>query len=77
MAHRKRRISGPGAADFIAAPGGADIPGVSPSKGDTELAEESPLTDAHNLEPDVANDVPEAQHHQERGTPRGRDESES
>lgn len=77
MANRKRRISGPGAADFIAAPGGEDIPGVSPSKGETELAEESPLTDAHNLEPDVADDTHDLSHHRERGTPRGRDESQS
>ena len=74
MANRKRRISGPGAADFIAAPGGEDIPGVSPSKGESNLIEESPLTDAHNLEPDVQDDAHDIPHHMERGTPRGRDE---
>ncbi len=76
MANRKLRISGPGAADFIVAPGGEDIPGVSPSKGETELAEESPLTDAHNLEPNLADDRHEMPHHSERGVPRGRNEQD-
>ena len=74
MGSRKRRISGPGAADFIAAPGGEDIPGVSASKGETEVDKDAPLTDARNLEPDLADDIDAVPHHRERGTPRGRSE---
>jgi hypothetical protein len=74
MANQKRRISGPGAADFIAAPGGEDIPGgVNSSTGSSEVQAETPLTDARNLEPDLsddAGDVPDTEH----GAPRGRDE---
>jgi hypothetical protein len=73
MATQKRRISGPGASDFLSAPGGEDIPGASPSKGETDLATDSPLTDAHNLEPDLADDADAVPRHKERGTPRGRD----
>jgi len=74
MVNRKRRISGPGAADFLAAPGGEDIPGVSPSKGDTEVKSDTPLTDPRNLEPDLGDDTDAVPHNKERGTPRGRDE---
>jgi len=74
MANQKRRISGPGAADFLAAPGGEDIPGVSASKGDTDVRDDAPLTDARNLEPDLAIDTDAVPHNRERGTPRGRDE---
>lgn len=31
--HKRREISGPGAADFLAAPGGVDMPESDPSKG--------------------------------------------
>jgi hypothetical protein len=75
MANRKRRISGPGAADFLTAPGGEDLPGVSPSKGDREIAGEAPLTDARNLEPDLTDDGDAVPHNKERGVPRGRNES--
>ena len=75
MANKKRRISGPGAADFLTAPGGEDIPGVSPSN-ESELAEKSPLTDPRNLEPDLEDDVDQIPHHLERGVPRGRDETD-
>ena len=74
MANEKRRISGPGAADFLTAPGGEDLPGVSPSKGETEVQGEAPLTDSRNLEPDLADDTDAVPHHKERGVPRGRDE---
>jgi len=76
MEKRKRRISGPGAGDFLAAPGGEDIPGFSPSKGDRDLGLDAPLTDAANLEPDLADsDSTDATpRHRERGVPRGRDE---
>ena len=69
---RKKRISGPGAADFIAAQGGADHPGVDPDKGATEVAREAPLTDAKNLEPDLAIDTDAVARNKQRGTPRGR-----
>ena len=74
MSQQKRRISGPGAADFLAAQGGEDIPGVSPSKGETEVDKEAPLTDARNLEPDLGIDRDAVPHNRERGVPRGRDE---
>jgi hypothetical protein len=75
MAEQKRRISGPGAGDFLGTPGGADIPGASPSKGTTELENDAPLTDSRNLEPDLAGDDTDAvPHNKERGVPRGRDE---
>ena len=77
MANRKRRISGPGAADFLTAPGGEDLPGVSPSKGETETAGDAPLTDPRNLEPDLTDDRDAAPRNKERGVPRGRDEQES
>ena len=76
MAAKKRRISGPGAADFLSAPGGEDLPGISPSKGETEMAGDAPLTDPRNLEPDLGNDRDAVPHHRERGTPRGRDETD-
>jgi len=74
MEKRKRRISGPGAGDFLAAHGGEDIPGMSPSKGATEVSTEAPLTDARNLEPDLADTADATPNHRERGVPRGRDE---
>ena len=74
MANQKRRISGPGAADFLTAPGGEDIPGASPSKGATEVHSEAPATDPRNLEPDLGTDTDAVPRNKERGTPRGRDE---
>ena len=74
MDSRKRKISGPGAADFLAAQGGEDIPGASGSKGATEVDKDAPLTDAKNLEPDLAIDTNTGTSHKERGVPRGRDE---
>ena len=71
---QKKRISGPGAADFLAAQGGADHPGIYPDKGETEVVTEAPLTDARNLEPDLGTDTDAVPHNKERGTPRGRDE---
>jgi hypothetical protein len=73
---QKRKISGPGAADFLAAQGGEDIPGVSADKGETDVAKETPIVDPKNLEPDLQVDeetdaVPPTREH---GTPRGRNE---
>jgi hypothetical protein len=48
---RKLTISGPGAADFLASPGGEDLPGTSTSKGTAQTRGESLLDDARNLEP--------------------------
>jgi len=51
-AERKFTISGPGAADFLAATGGEDLPGTSPSKGMGQTRDEgSTLTDPRNLVP--------------------------
>ena len=47
---RKLTISGPGAADFLAAPGGEDLPGTSTSKGMAQTRDDS-LLEARNLEP--------------------------
>jgi len=74
MEKQKRRISGPGAADFRHAPGGEDSPGASPSKGATEVHKEAPATDPRNLEPDLGTDTDAVPQHKERGVPRGRDE---
>ena len=51
MADRKFTISGPGAADFIAAIGGADHPGTSAEKGMGQTRDDSPFTDPKNLTP--------------------------
>jgi hypothetical protein len=51
-ANRKFTISGPGAADFLASPGGEDLPGTSTSKGTSQTRDEESLTnDARNFEP--------------------------
>ena len=56
MADHKHRISGPGASDFLAAPGGVDFPEVTPEKGTGILRDETHFTDARNLEPALAPD---------------------
>jgi hypothetical protein len=50
-ANRKFTISGPGAADFLASPGGEDLPGTSTSKGTSQTRDESLTSDARNFEP--------------------------
>ena len=50
---KKFKISGPGAADFLTAPGGLDLPENDPSKGMTQTREESIVSDAEQLEPDL------------------------
>ena len=57
VSDRKRTISGPGAADFLAATGGEDIPGVSPNKGTTEMREDSEITNPKNLVPRLGPDT--------------------
>ena len=73
MTHQKRRISGPGASDFLSAPGGEDLPGSSPSKGRNDVTDDPPLTDPRNLEPEFDEDANAVPQHKERGVPRGRD----
>ena len=51
MADRKRTVSGPGAADFLASGAGEDLPGTSPGKGMSATRDESSITDPRNLEP--------------------------
>ena len=51
-----RAISGPGAADFIAAGGGLDLPGIDASKGTSALNDGSPLTDPARLTPRIGPD---------------------
>jgi hypothetical protein len=50
---KKFKISGPGAADFLATPGGLDLPETDPSKGMTQTREEGILSDVEQLEPDL------------------------
>lgn len=52
-----RAISGPGAADFLAAPTGEDLPGFSANKGMTETRGESRVTDPKNLVPRLGPDT--------------------
>jgi hypothetical protein len=57
-AERKFTISGPGAADFLAATGGEDLPGTSPSKGMGQTRNDgSALTDPRNLVPRLGPDT--------------------
>lgn len=56
MPRRKRTISGPGAADFLASGSGEDFPGTSPSKGTGNVRDESDLTDPRNLVPRLGPD---------------------
>jgi hypothetical protein len=56
VADHKHKISGPGAADFLAAEGGIDRPEVTPTKGTGILREETHFNDPRNLEPAVASE---------------------
>jgi hypothetical protein len=48
------KINGPGAADFLTAPGGIDFPETDPSKGSGEATRgEGLVDDADALEPDL------------------------
>jgi hypothetical protein len=48
------KISGPGAADFLAAPGGIDFPETDPSKGSSQATRgEGLVDDVDALEPDL------------------------
>jgi len=49
---KKLKISGPGAADFLTAPGGIDFPETEPTKGTAQATRgEGLLDDAAALEP--------------------------
>ena len=51
---KKLKISGPGAADFLTAPGGIDTPETDPSKGSAQATRVEGLTDdPEALEPDL------------------------
>jgi hypothetical protein len=54
VAEHKHPISGPGAADFLSAPGGEDRPETSADKGDPTVKGGSHFTDPRNLEPRLA-----------------------
>jgi hypothetical protein len=49
----RREISGPGAADFLAATGGLDLPENDPSKGMRGAREDGTLTDERRLTPNL------------------------
>ena len=53
---RKFTISGPGAADFLTAQSGEDMPGSSSSKGMSQTRDESITSDARNFEPAFGSD---------------------
>jgi hypothetical protein len=50
---KKLKIRGPGAADFLTAPGGIDFPETDSSKGTTATRGEGLVDDAGALEPDL------------------------
>lgn len=50
---RKRKISGPGAADFITAQGGIDFPETGVSKGTGQLRDEDSLVQEDRVTPDL------------------------
>jgi hypothetical protein len=51
---KKLKISGPGAADFLTAPGGIDFPETDPSKGSSQATRREGLVDDPDaLEPDL------------------------
>ena len=63
---QKRAISGPGAADFLTAGGGEDIPGVSPNAGMSGTRDDSEITDPRNLVPRLG---PDTEAHPSERTP--------
>ena len=74
--NKKSTITGPGAADFLTAQGGLDLPETDPSKGMAQTRDEGMINDARTLEPDLEPPDPSVQ--RERGvTPPARDEPRS
>jgi hypothetical protein len=72
----KSKISGPGAADFLTAQGGVDLPETDSSKGMGQTRGEGIVNDAADLEPDLEAPDPDATREQSIGgaIPPGRDE---
>jgi hypothetical protein len=58
VAKKKFKISGPGAADFLAAPGGLDLPETDSSKGMGQTREDGLVNDPTRLEPDLEPEDP-------------------
>jgi hypothetical protein len=56
-AHERLSISGPGAADFLTASGGFDVPETGTSKGTGQLRDEGLLSDPRRLTPRLAPDT--------------------
>jgi len=54
----RREITGPGAADFLAAPGGLDLPENDPGKGMRGAREDGTLTDERRLTPNLDEPAP-------------------
>jgi hypothetical protein len=73
---KKLKISGPGAADFLTAPGGTDLPETDASKGTAQANRgEGVIDNAEGLEPDLDAPDPALQREREvtppaRGGPR-------
>ena len=74
--NKKSIITGPGAADFLTAPGGIDLPETDPSKGMAQTRDEGMLSDARTLEPDLEPPDPSVQREREV-IPPDRDEPRS
>jgi hypothetical protein len=76
---KKSRISGPGAADFLTAQGGVDVPETDPSKGMAQTRDEGIVNDAADLEPDLEAPDPDATRERSIGgaIPTGRGERRS
>jgi hypothetical protein len=70
---RKLTISGPGAADFLAAGGGEDLPGSSPGKGTSAVRGDSPLDDPRNIEPGLLPERDALPDERQGGTPNNAD----
>jgi hypothetical protein len=63
---KKLKISGPGAADFLTAPGGIDFPETEPSKRTAQATRGEALVDeADALEPDLEPPDPATQRERE------------
>jgi hypothetical protein len=70
---KKFEISGPGAADFLTAQGGIDLPETDPAKGMSQTREEGVIDAETTLQPNL--EAPDPAVARERGvTPPGRDE---
>ncbi len=71
----KRTISGPGAADFLAAGGGEDLP-ESGGKGTAQLREEPEITNPRNVVPQLAPEDDAAANDPQSGKRRGQQDEQ-